>query len=286
LLNIKQHIQSEQQCTDNFLSHIAEQLAEELEQTVTTSSSAAMEQGKLNQPAIQALRLNANKITELKAIINKRLAILFEEFQACIQKEVIQRQKIQQQLDELTQKVKDMASESSKLKLQLRMAKSQALHDPLTDLPNRLAYEERLKTELARWKRYHSPLSLMVWDVDYFKKINDQFGHKTGDRALIIIAKQLSDHCRETDFICRFGGEEFIMLLPDTDKLSALKLANQLRQLVEKSSFNLNGSMLSITLSCGITEFVGEDTADAAFERADQALYQAKLQGRNQCCIN
>ena len=169
------------------------------------------------------MRLNANKITELEPVINKRLATLIEEFQAYIQKEIVQRQKTQQQLDELAQKVKDMESESSNLKLQLKTAKSQALRDPLTDLPNRLAYEERLKTELARWKRYHSPLSLMVWDVDYFKKINDQFGHKTGDSALIIIAKQLSDHCRETDFICRFGGEEFIMLLPDTEQTVSVK---------------------------------------------------------------
>lgn len=285
MLKIKKHIQSEQQCTDNFLSYIVEQLTE-LKQAVTASNSAAMGQGKKDQPAIQTLWSNANKITELEAIINNPLANLIEEFQAYIQKEIVQRQKTQQQLDELARKVKDMESESSNLKLQLKTAKNQALRDPLTDLPNRLAYEERLKIELARWKRYHSPLSLMVWDVDYFKNINDQFGHKTGDRALIIIAKQLCDHCREMDFICRFGGEEFIMLLPDTGKMSALKLANQLRQLVEKSSFNLNGSTLSITLSCGITEFTQEDTGDTAFERADQALYQAKLQGRNQCCLN
>jgi diguanylate cyclase len=122
LLKIKQHIQSEQQCFDNFLSRIVEQLTK-LGQAIT----AAMEQAKVDKFAIQTVRLNVNKITELKAIINKRLAILFEEFQARIQKEVIQRQKTQQQLDELTQKVKDMASESSSLKLQLKTAKSKAL---------------------------------------------------------------------------------------------------------------------------------------------------------------
>jgi diguanylate cyclase len=226
LLKIKQHIQSEQQCTDNFLPRIVKQLTE-LGHAMTSSNSAAMAQCKADQSSIQTLQSNTNKIAELKPAINNRLATHIKEFQAHIQKKITQRQKIHQQLDELTQKVKDMESESSNLKLQLKIAKSQALRDPLTCLPNRLAYEERLKTEIARWKRHHSPLSLMVWDVDYFKKINDQFGHKTGDSALIIIAKQLSDHCREIDFICRFGGEEFIMLLPDTDKLSALKLANQ-----------------------------------------------------------
>jgi diguanylate cyclase len=281
LLKNKNPIQTEQQCTDNFLSSHVELLTE-----FKQASTTAIEQGKQVQSAIETLRLSTSKITELEAINNKRLATLIEEFQAYIPKEIIQRQKTQQQLNELAQKVIDMELESSDLKSQLKTAKNDALRDPLTNLPNRLSYDERLKIELARWKRYHSPLSLMVWDIDYFKKVNDLFGHKTGDSALIKISKQLSDHCRKTDFICRFGGEEFIMLLPDTDKLSALKPANQLRQLVEKDSFNLNGSTLSITISCGITEFAPGDTGDTAFERADQALYQAKQQGRNQCCLN
>jgi len=258
----------------------------ELKQAVAASNLMATEQSKPDQPALQTSQLNANRTTELEAIINKRLAILIKEFQKYIQKRFIQRKETQQQLDVLAHKIKDLELESSNLKLQLKTARSHALRDPLTDLPNRLAYEERMKAELDRWERYQSPLSLMVWDIDYFKKINDRFGHKTGDNALIIIAKQLSDHCRKTDFICRFGGEEFIMLMPDTDKLAALKPANQLRQLIEKSNFNLNGSSLSITISCGITEFAHGDTGDTAFERADQALYQAKQKGRNQCCLN
>jgi diguanylate cyclase len=281
LLKNKDSIQSEQQCTDNFLSRNIKLLTE-----FNQTSIAAIEQRKQAQSAIETLRLSTSKITELEAINNKRLVTLIEEFQTYLPKEIIQQQKTQQQLNELAQKVKDMELESSTLKSQLQTAKNDALRDPLTNLPNRLSYDERLKIELARWKRYHSPLTLMVWDIDHFKKVNDLFGHKSGDSALIIISKQLSDHCRKTDFICRYGGEEFIMLLPDTNKHSALKPANQLRQLVEKNRFNLNGSTLSITISCGITEFAPGDTGDTAFERADQALYQAKQQGRNQCCLN
>ena len=86
----------------------------------------------------------------------------------------------------------------------------------LTGLPNCNAYSERLETEIARWKRCHSPLSLIVWGIDHFKEINNRYGHKTGDKVLLLIAKQLSEQTGATDFISRFGGEEFAMLLPNT----------------------------------------------------------------------
>jgi diguanylate cyclase len=295
LLKIKQHIQSEQQDIDKFLSHITEQLTE-LGLTVTGASTAAKEsaisRNKLAQSvseqmkALQHSSSIATKLEPLKEVINLRLEEITKEIQEHNQEEAIQRQKTQQQLEELTLKVNAMESESNELKSKLKIANTKALRDTLTGLPNRLAYQERLQTELARWKRYQSPLSLIVWDIDHFKNINDRFGHKAGDKALSLIAKQLSGNCRETDFLCRFGGEEFIMLLPDTAKEPALKLANQLRNIIEKTDFNSNGLAITITISCGITEFIQYDNHEIAFDRADKALYQAKQQGRNRCCIN
>ncbi len=294
LLKIKQHNQSEQQDFDKFLSHITEQLAA-LDVSVMGASTAAIESAenriRLDQSVsdqMEKLKLsstNATKLEPLKGLINSRLATIAQEIQEHTQKEAIQRQKTQQQLDDLVDKIKDMESESSELKSKLKIANTQALRDTLTGLPNRNAYNERLETELARWKRYHSPLSLIIWDIDHFKNINDSYGHKAGDKVLLLIAKQLSDHSRATDFISRFGGEEFTMLLPNTDSQSALVLANQLRQTIEKTGFNASGVSVAITISCGITEFILGDTDETAFERADQALYQAKEQGRNQCCI-
>ncbi len=241
LLKIKQHNQSEQQDIDKFLSHITEQLAA-LDVSVMGASTAAQKsadnRNKLDQSVSEQmgeLRLsstNATKLEPLKGIINSRLASITKEIQEHGQKEAIQRKKAQQQLDELVNKIQEMESESSDLKSKLKIANNQALRDALTGLPNRNAYNERLKTELARWKRDHSPLSLIVWDIDHFKNINDSYGHKTGDKVLLLIAKQLSDHSRATDFISRFGGEEFTMLLPNTDTSSALILANKLRQTI------------------------------------------------------
>ena len=294
LLKIKQHNQSEQQDIDKFLSHITEQLAA-LDISVMGASTATQQsaenRNKLDQSVseqmeqLQLSSTNATKLEPLKGIITSRLASIVKEIQEHSQKEAIQRQKTQQQLDHLVNKIKDMESESCELKSKLKIANTQALRDTLTGLPNRNAYNERLETELARWKRYHSPLSLIIWDIDHFKSINDNYGHKAGDKVLLLIAKQLSDHSRATDFISRFGGEEFTMLLPNTDGQSALKVANQLRQAIEKTGFNASGASVAITISCGITEFMPDDTDESAFERADQALYQAKEQGRNRCCV-
>ena len=294
LLKIKQHNEAEQQDIDKFLSHITEQLGA-LDVSVMRATSAAIEssddRNKLDQSVseqMQELQLSSSSATTLeplKRIITSRLDNITKEIQQHGQKEAIQRQKIQQQLDDFVSKIKDMESESSDLKSKLKIANTQALRDTLTGLPNRNAYNERLETEISRWKRYHSPLSLIIWDIDHFKKINDSYGHKAGDKVLLLIAKQLSEHSRISDFISRFGGEEFTMLLPNTDLQAALMLANNLRLTIEKTGFNAGGVSVDITISCGITEFTPEDNDESAFERADQALYQAKEQGRNRCCI-
>jgi diguanylate cyclase len=294
LLKIKQHNQTEQQDIDNFLSHITEQLAALDESVIGASSSAqqaAESRNKLDQSVSEQMEelkvssTNATKLEPLKGIIYKHLADITEQIQQHNTNEATQRQQLQQQMDDLVVKIKDMESESCELKSKLKIANTQALRDALTGLPNRNAYNERLKMELSRWDRYHSPLSLIIWDIDHFKKINDSYGHKAGDKVLQLIAKQLSDHSRATDFLSRFGGEEFTMLLPNTDRNSALILANQLRQTIVGTGFNSSGTSVAITISCGITQFIEHDTDESAFERADQALYQAKEQGRNRCCI-
>lgn len=294
LLKVKQHSQLERQDIDKFLTHITEQLTE-LGQTVHGASEAALEsellRSKLDQSvsehmeAIQISSTNATKLESLKEVINERLMSITIEIQDHKQKENLHRKKTQLQLEELTLKVKEMEAESRELKEKLEHASEQALRDALTGLPNRLAYEKRLKEEYARWKRYQMPLSLIIWDIDLFKRINDEFGHKYGDEVLMTISKKLSEHCRETDFISRFGGEEFTMLLPNTDKHMAMRLANQLRYIIEQTNFMFNSKQFTpITISCGITEFMGDDTQETAFKRADRALYKAKQQGRNQCC--
>jgi diguanylate cyclase len=125
---------------------------------------------------------------------------------------------------------------------------------------------------------------LAVCDLDHFKSINDNFGHLAGDKVLRIIAKTLRDRLRKTDFVARFGGEEFVILMPETERQEALQTLDAIRQAVAASPFHFRDKPVAITLSVGIAIFSDTATSDHVFERADTALYQAKQAGRN-CCV-
>jgi diguanylate cyclase len=294
LIEINDNSQPKQHDIDKFLAHITEQLTE-LGLAITGSGAALMDaslnRSKLDQSVseqmsdLQHRSIHATQLEPLKEVISSRIAEITQEIQEHKQKEAIQRENYQHQLEELSQKINAMESETGELKSKLITANTHALRDALTDLPNRQAYDERLITEISRWQRYHTPLCLVVWDIDFFKNINDQFGHQIGDKVLVHVACQFSKHIRKSDFIARFGGEEFSMLLPHTNKHSAFKVAEKFRSLIEQSHLNVNDTPLSITISCGITQFIKGDTHEVAFARADQALYRAKEQGRNQCCM-
>ena len=184
-------------------------------------------------------------------------------------------------IKKLTEKIAKMEVDSEHLRSHLEETKQQALTDVLTGLPNRHAYEVRLAEELARCRRYNTDLCMVVWDVDKFKVINDSYGHAAGDRVLKVIAGKLNECTRETDFLARFGGEEFVLLLPGTD-LDATKLvAEKLRETVSGTPFHFRDTDVSVTVSGGIAQLHKDETTSSLFERADKALYSAKEKGRN-----
>lgn len=111
-------------------------------------------------------------------------------------------------------RMKDLEREVNKLRERIALAHSEAIKDPLTGIFNRQAYTERLSQEYARWKRYQAPLTLVIWDIDNFKYVNDTYGHQAGDVVLRHVAKLVSSALRETDFFARYGGEEFVALMP------------------------------------------------------------------------
>jgi len=294
LFQIKKHLQAEHLEMAIFL----EQLTDQLTTLGVTASgvksiteSSATKRNLLDESVssqMLELRSNSNSATQLeplKRLINSRLENIAEQIKKQRTLEELERKKTSQELNLLTTKITAMEQESSQLANKLKSAHEKATHDPLTNLPNRLAFDDRYSIEVARWKRYKSPLSILIWDIDLFKHINDSFGHKAGDKTLILIAKLLSKHCRETDFVSRFGGEEFTMLLSNTNTKQALETANNIREIIEKTAFNSNGKKISITISCGITELTKSDKGDSAFNRADKALYIAKNNGRNQCSV-
>ena len=150
--------------------------------------------------------------------------------------------------------------------------------DKLTGIYNRRKLDEYMDLESQRANRYHQPLSFIMLDIDHFKHINDTYGHLVGDITLQTLAKILVDNLRKGDIVGRYGGEEFLIICPETNRDSAILLAEKLRIAVEKYTFEETKSM---TISLGIAEFKENDTVKALFERTDKALYQAKHNGRN-----
>ncbi len=191
---------------------------------------------------------------------------------------------MQTQLSQATARLSAMEAETAQLRSHLKQRHEQAMVDVLTGVPNRLAYEDRLAHEYAQWKRYQTPLTLMVADIDRFKQINDSYGHRAGDRALRLIARLLKQALRETDFMARYGGEEFVILLTQTSGQTAVDVAEKLRAAVERTEFNDGDARTPITLSIGFSSFRASDGPEEVFARADSALYRAKAGGRNQVC--
>lgn len=189
------------------------------------------------------------------------------------------------QLKALVNKVESIENESQKTKELLEEERYRATHDPLTGLPNREAYNERAFQELQRFKRYCRPLTMAICDIDHFKKINDTYGHTAGDKVLKLMAKLISTRLRKVDFVGRYGGEEFVILMPETTVQQGLTVLDKMRSVVGKTPFKFKGAPVVITMSFGLASFGPEDSIESVFDRADKALYKAKDQGRNQCVI-
>jgi len=159
------------------------------------------------------------------------------------------------------------------------------LRDPLTGINNRRFFDQRLKEEASRATRYDRPLSCLFLDIDYFKRINDQYGHQAGDTVLKQISTLLDDRLRQTDVLARFGGEEFVILLPDTPQDDAALIAEQIRERIARARFAIpSGKTLNVTLSIGLAVLHPQNHINDAkqlLSAADQAVYAAKLSGRN-----
>jgi diguanylate cyclase (GGDEF)-like protein len=145
---------------------------------------------------------------------------------------------------------------------------------------NRAALEDHLRREVTLARRHHQPLSLLVIDIDWFKQVNDRYGHAIGDAVLRAVAHVTQEGLRGDDLLFRFGGEEFVVLLRATPADGAAIVAERIRATIEAASCTCDGKDIKVTVSVGVAT-LREETGDSLFDRADHALYQAKQQGRN-----
>ncbi len=167
-----------------------------------------------------------------------------------------------------------------------RFLRSLMIHDGLTGLLNHTAIKEELAREVIRSSRLNSPLSLAMVDIDFFKKVNDTYGHAAGDRVLKSLARLLKQRLRETDIVGRYGGEEFAVIMNDTDAASAAKVIDEIRMVFSRLLHLSHDQEFSVNFSCGIADLAHFSDAVSLSEAADKALYQAKQRGRNKVVVN
>lgn len=164
---------------------------------------------------------------------------------------------------------------------------NQSIHDPLTGLYNRRYLEETLDRELILAEHHNYPISIIMGDLDHFKKVNDHFGHLAGDEVLRIFGNLLKQHARHNDVYCRYGGEEFLLVLPKVEKALAIERAEQLRSAMAAAPIFYGISAISVTVSFGVATFPKDgQTGDELISAADSALYAAKASGRNRVSAN
>ncbi|MCZ2723576.1 GGDEF domain-containing protein [Marinomonas sp. 15G1-11] len=223
----------------------------------------------------------ATDLGSLKNLIETKLETISSTMDTYQKQMLDQEKQASQSISQLRNKVSRMEKDASTLRLNLQQKLAQAMTDSLTNLPNRAAYQDSILPICNMNKKARTHLALAVCDIDHFKSVNDTWGHLAGDKVLRLIPRQIRSALTEKDMAFRYGGEEFVILLPDTTLETAKMKMEAIRQAVEKMPFNVQGVPVPITISIGIALLKADETHEGLFERADKSLYLAKEQGRN-----
>lgn len=225
---------------------------------------------------------SASDLDSLKNLINERLSSIsstMTDYQSQMQQ---QEKHATQSITLLKNKVTRMEKDTVSLRSLLQEKLAQAMTDSLTDLPNRTAYQDAILPLCQVMQKTQKPLCLAVCDIDHFKSVNDTWGHLAGDKVLRLVPKQMRDALKAEDLIFRYGGEEFVIVLPNTTLEQAMERAEAIRLAVVKTPFNVQGEPVTISISIGVAELQPQESPNDLFGRADKLLYSAKEAGRNQ----
>jgi diguanylate cyclase len=285
-------LQAQRRELEEFLEQVTQQLAE-FEDWTTWQEGAAQSRRAdsvgLEHKVEAEMRGLHQEVTEsrelaaLKVKVKARLDTVAHQLVEFRDTEERRLAESEQRTNELRREVVKLKGRTNDLIKLCTDQESRLMFDSLTGAHSRYAYEQRIEEEYQRWQRHSQPLTFSIWDIDLFKRVNDTCGHDAGDKLLRGVADLLGRHKRVEDFLARMGGEEFVLLLPMTALVAAKGVAEKLRVAVERQEFRHHGRPVSVTISCGLTEFRSGDTPTIVYERADRALYQAKQEGRNRC---
>lgn len=264
---------------ESFQSHLHE--ASEGHADNTSAARDLDNQLREQVDGLQSSVQGADDLDSLKHILENRLEGLLGTMDEHQHKRDQREQDMANRLQGLAERVARMEQEAMGYREHLEEQRQKALIDPLTGLPNRAAWSERVDQEVLEWQENGGHLLMAILDLDHFKRINDSYGHQAGDKVLKIVASVLRKRLRSRDFIARFGGEEFVLLIPQTAMAAGCQLAESLRAAIEACPFHFKGERVTITLSIGISAFRSGERSEVVLKRADEALYRAKHLGRN-----
>lgn len=259
-----------------------------IKSTIATSTSRFEKRSKHNQSmreqidAIESALGDSQRIEDLKREAQSKLEDMQSSINACEADERTEQKKMIALLDSMQKRITELESKASNYKQKLIDQRVMTMTDTLTKLPNRMAYEEKIENEFAKARARNTSLCMALVDIDHFKRINDKYGHSVGDKTLQIIATQIKSNLAPTDFIARWGGEEFVILLPNTDLDESFERLEVMREKIAKLPFMFKGARVSVTISVGLINAKQALSVEAAFESVDKLLYQAKQSGRNQ----
>jgi len=288
--HVLQKLSHEKLELENFILTVTKQLDEitgvitkDVEEQVLGRSDTLSLQKRMHS-GITKIKENVNAvqdIIQLKAIVGNNIDSIRDGLESFVLRANQRHDATEKRHVRLSEKIVQMERETKGLQQNLAENREKLLYDSLTGARSRLAYDEQIVQELARWERYQTPFSYVILDIDHFKQVNDNYGHNAGDKALILITKLMQKQIRNSDTLFRIGGDEFVLLLSNTPADKAEPIITKLRKAVADSGFHFKQKRVALTLSAGITESILGDNIQSAYERADRALYQAKDAGRN-----
>lgn len=284
LTDISNKVGEERTTTQNFLGDLRDKLhsVEEVIFSVITDGDDSMERaetlGKQVSDDVEVMgkAVEQDDLAILKKTVESGLANLTTKVADYLAEERKHDEQNKKKVKDLTRKLRSMEVEATELRGEVKSKQDLAVKDPLTGVYNRAGYEERVGEEFARRQRVDTPLSIVFVDCNKFKQINDTFGHNAGDIVLVKVAETLKNRARASDIVARYGGDEFVVLLPDTALDGAEVFAKGACEKVLEAGFNNKGQPLDVSISCGVTEVTSNDDPPAALHRADQAMYEAK----------
>ncbi|MDJ0652734.1 MAG: GGDEF domain-containing protein [Xanthomonadales bacterium] len=275
---------------EDFVQKMAEQF-DNLERAIQSSAKIESETRESRAEMEQALRTTAKnlksqivKSTNLGQL-QRAVATEVEDMTQTLEKyhnvEEIRHKKFEASIDLLQAKLGETNAECNELYAEIQQLRIKSQLDALTGLPNRAGFMERAQQEYERALRYGNRLSVALVDIDNFKKVNDRYGHQAGDTVITEVGSVIAGCLRKSDFVCRYGGEEFVILLPETPLDKAFQVAEKIRQAVSKTPFAFRERRVQVTVSVGVSELESNQSISELVEKADVALYGAKSSGRN-----